>query len=84
MAGRTQINFRVDDDLLAAMKAHCDESGISQTDFLIGAIKGALGIEDIPAAVPKLEVIDERIDKKLAPVLAELKQLRESLGELAA
>ncbi len=84
MAGRTQINFRVDDDLLAAMKAHCDANGISQTDFLISAIKNELGIVDTLAAAPKMELIDERIDKRLAPVLAELEQLRAALGEQAA
>ncbi|HEY9596939.1 MAG TPA: hypothetical protein V6D33_04660 [Cyanophyceae cyanobacterium] len=88
MAGRTQINFRVDDELLTAIKAHCETQGVSQTDFVIGAIKNALGIQTPSSMEPNTEVIDERIDSRLAPVWAELAEIKlrlgSELGELTA
>ena len=40
---RTQINFRLDDELLAKIKSKCDKSGVSLTDFLTDAARRALG-----------------------------------------
>lgn len=67
---RTQINIRIDDDLIAAMKLRCDEQGVTQTDFIISAIKSALGMPiGLPSDVAALTAeVEERIAARIADV----------------
>ena len=65
MADRTQINFRIDNDLLDAVKAKCETDGVTQTDFIINAIKAALGITP---SIPESSELDKLIEAKLAPI----------------
>lgn len=95
---RTQINFRLDTELLAAIKAKCEESGVSITEFLTDAARSALGIERMERTTyPSPEVL-ESLTERLASVelnLAEClasrerierieKQVEAVLGETAA
>lgn len=66
---RTQINIRIDDDLIAAMKLRCDEQGATQTDFIISAIKSALGMPiGLPGDVTLPAEVEERIAARIADV----------------
>jgi len=74
MAERTQINFRIDNTLLAAIKEKCDRDNITQTDFITNALKAALGLPTInyTPSIPtgdSLESLTTRIaelEKRLA------------------
>lgn len=95
---RTQINFRLDTELLAAIKAKCEESGVSITDFLTDAARSALGIETMDRTTylspEALESLTERLasmELNLAECLASRekierieKQVEAVLGETAA
>jgi uncharacterized protein (DUF1778 family) len=65
MADRTQINFRIDNDLLEAVKEKCETEGVTQTDFIINAIKAALGIA---SSISESTDLDKLIEAKLAPI----------------
>jgi uncharacterized protein (DUF1778 family) len=71
MADRTQINFRIDNELLDAMKAKCETEGVTQTEFIINAIKAALGI--VPSISDPTE-LDKLIEAKLTPIERRLEQ----------
>jgi len=86
---RPQVNFRIDADLLAAIKAKSAEQGISVTDLFINAAKTALGVEtmDHPtlSSLGDLERLVDRIDNmenRLGTRLAELEA--QQSGELVA
>lgn len=95
---RTQINFRLDTELLAAIKAKCEESGVSVTDFLTEAARTALGIERMDRTTTlnpeALESLTERlasVELNLAECLASRERIEriearveEVLGETAA
>ena len=79
---RTQINFRVDTELLAAIKAKCEGSGTTVTDFLTDAARSALGIETMErTTAPSSEVlagIIERIatlEKRLNSCIADREEV---------
>lgn len=95
---RTQINFRLDTELLTAIKAKCEASGISITEFLTDAARTALGIETIERTTypskDALESLTERlvsVESRLAECLASRERIEriesrveEVLGEIAA
>lgn len=89
MTERTQVNFRIDIDLLTAIKQKCEIEGISTTDFFRNAAKTALGIETIDCTTlpssDALESFTERIEdleQRLAERIAALEA--QQLGELVA
>lgn len=89
MAERTQVNFRIDTDLLTAIKQKCEAEGISTTDFFINAAKTALGIETMDrTTLPSLDALEslgerlEELEKRLAERIAALEA--QQLGELVA
>ena len=95
---RTQINFRLDTELLAAIKAKCEASGISITEFLTDAARSALGIERMErTTAPSSEVLESLtvrlaiVEERLAHSLASSERIKriesrveEVLGETAA
>jgi uncharacterized protein (DUF4415 family) len=70
-ADRTQINFRIDNDLLDAVKAKCEVGELTQTEFIVNAIKAALGM---PSAATDSADLDKLIEAKLAPIEQRLEQ----------
>ena len=95
---RTQINFRLVTELLAAIKAHCEADGISVTEFLSDAARTALGIETIerttalsPDALESLAARLASVESRLADNLASKERIEriesrveEVLGECSA
>lgn len=87
MADRTQINIRIDNELVEAMKARCEEEGSTQTLFIIAAIRMALGM---PPSAPSVldmteldKLIEEKLETRLSPILERLSNLeeRQQLGK---
>jgi antitoxin component of RelBE/YafQ-DinJ toxin-antitoxin module len=77
---RTQINFRIDNDLLDAVKAKCEVEGLTQTEFIVNSIKAALGM---PAVAADSIELDKLIEAKLAPIEQRLEQrLSERIANL--
>ena len=74
---RTQINFRVDTELLAAIKAKCEASGITVTDFLADAARTALGIE----TMERTNYLNSEV---LAGLIARIANLENRLGSRIA
>lgn len=66
MPGRSQINFRIDAELLANIKQSCEIKGITLTDFITNACKLALEIEPAQLSPETIEVINLQIEKYLA------------------
>ena len=95
---RTQINFRLDTELLAAIKAKCEADGISITEFLTDAARTALGIETMERATYPSSGVLESLTKRLADMDERLNEclasrerieqiglrVEEVLGEIAA
>lgn len=95
---RTQINFRLDTELLAGIKAKCEADGISITEFLTDAARRALGIETMNRTThPNSEVLESltqrlaSVELRLAESLASRERIEyiesrmeEVLGEIAA
>lgn len=66
MPGRSQINFRIDTELLANIKHTCELKGITVTEFITNACKVALEIEPAKLSAETIEVINLQIEKYLA------------------
>lgn len=55
---RPQLNFRLDADLLTAIKAKCEADGITITDFIVNACRSALGIETMEPTYPSSDALE--------------------------
>jgi hypothetical protein len=88
MTDRTQINFRIENDLLAAIKTKCEEQKITQTNFITNAIKAMLGIETPEDTSVGTELIHElrmqlaETEHRLSERISQLET--QYLGELIA
>ena len=89
---RTQINFRLDDELLAKIKSKCDKSGVSLTDFLTDAARRALGHrmadrypdpDVLSGIIERIDNVEKRLDNRIADaaVVGLEQQVEELLGE---
>jgi uncharacterized protein (DUF1778 family) len=74
MPGRSQINFRIDAELLANIKQSCELKGITLTDFITNACKIALEIEPAKLSTETVEVINLQVEKYLASKLASIEE----------
>ncbi len=81
MAERTQINFRVDNTLLNAIRDHCEAEGITQTEFITNALRSALGITSNGSDATQ---IYEIVAAQVEPIQEELAKLRVVVGESRA
>lgn len=96
MSERTQVNFRIDTELLTAIKQKCSELGCSTSEFFINAAKAALGMKTMErtnlsnseaflSLTTRLVEVENRLVDSLASKerLAELeKQLTEALKNI--
>ena len=67
---KSQINFRLPDTLIAALKDQAESSGITSTELAIRLLEAGLGL-------PSLDyVVDEsRIEERIAPLREQVTQL---------
>lgn len=71
---RPQLNFRLDAEMLAAIKAKSEAEGITLTDFIVNACRSALGIET-------MERTDYPSSDALENLAARLANVESSLAE---
>jgi hypothetical protein len=76
MTERTQINFRIENTLLAAIRDRCEAEDITQTDFITNALKMALGMPRNLTAYPTQDALE-----RLASRLAEIEQYQTKLDK---
>lgn len=77
MADRTQINIRIDNELVEAIKARCEEENSTQTEFIVAAIRNALGM---PSSTDSTD-LNELVDAKLAALEQRLSERIAALEE---
>lgn len=84
---KTQLaTFRIEPELWEAFKAQARKNGRTAsdvlTDFVQTYVEGGSAITS--TVTVQLDNLDFRIDEKIAPIKAELAELRAQLGEFAA
>ncbi len=84
---RIQVNFRLDENLLAAIQSRCQSDKLSQSQFIIQALKIALDNENSPPSKQReaklsVELRLNQVEISLAESLAREQQLSEQLAAL--
>lgn len=69
---RPQLNFRLDAEMLAAIKAKSEAEGITLTDFIVNACRRALGIETMERTTHPSSDALENLVARLANVESSL------------
>lgn len=70
---KSQINFRLPDTLIAALKARAEAEGVTSTELATRLLEVGLGLPS-PELVSNHPPIEERITSQLAPLQARLDQ----------
>lgn len=83
---KTQLaTFRVEPELWEAFKTQARKNGRTATDVLIDFVQTYVeGGAITSTETIQLDNLETRIDEKIAPIKAELAELRAQLGEFAA
>lgn len=81
---KSQINFRLPNILIAALKDRAELEGITSTELVIHLLEAELGLPSSEKVANDESRIDERIASALAPLQERLVALETSLGELSA
>jgi TolA-binding protein len=77
---KSQINFRLPDSLIAALKDRASEEGITSTELAIRLLEAGLGLPSSEFANDELR-IEECIAMALAPLQSQITQLQERIEE---
>ncbi len=85
---KTQLaTFRVEPELWKAFKIQARKNGKTASDVLTDFVQSYVTSEDVIAltkTAQQIDNLDSRIDEKIAPIRAELAELKAQLGEFAA
>jgi uncharacterized protein (DUF1778 family) len=84
---RMQVNFRLEEDLLSAIKHKCRTDNISLTEFMIQAVKKALDKDvstpnEFQQVILSFSIRLSLVESCLAQTLAKQKSLLEKLASL--
>ena len=77
---KSQINFRLPDSLITALKDRANSEGITSTELAIRLLEAGLGLPSSEFANDKLR-IEECISIALAPLQSQVTQLQERIEE---
>jgi hypothetical protein len=83
---KTQLaTFRVEPELWKAFKIQARKNGKTASDVLTDFVQNYVTSgEAIASGTIQIDNLDSRIDEKIAPIRAELAELKAQLGEFAA
>ena len=81
---KSQINFRLPDILIAALKDRAESEGLTSTELAIQLLEAGLGLPSSEKVANDKSRIEESIATQLAPLQERLVALETSLGELSA
>lgn len=77
---KSQINFRLPDSLIAALKDRASSEGITSTELAIRLLEAGLGLPSSEFANDELR-IEKCISIALAPLQSQVTQLQERIEE---
>jgi len=77
--GYKLASYKLPEDLIERLKAEAEKRGTSQTALLVAGLRYVLGID--LSAVATVPDIDQRIDSAIAPIVAQVEELKASLGK---
>lgn len=80
---KSQINFRLPDTLIAALKEQANSEGITSTELLVRLLEAGLGMPSTEFSIDELG-IEERIESRIAPLKEQVTQLNECIEERIA
>lgn len=81
---KSQVNFRLPEPLIAALKDRAQAEGVTSTELAIRLLEAGLGLpsSELPGDAPRIE---QRIANQLAPLQAQLEQcIEERIASLLA
>jgi hypothetical protein len=81
---KSQINFRLPDILIAALKNRAESEGLTSTELAIRLLKAGLGLPSSEKVATDESRIEERIATQLAPLQEQVTQLQERIEERIA
>lgn len=71
---KSQVNFRLPDTLIAALKEQAASEGITSTELAIRLLEAGLGLPSSDSVVDELR-IEQRIESRIAPLREQVTQL---------
>lgn len=77
--GYKLASYKLPEDLIETLKAEAEKRETSQTALLIKGLEYVLGIA--PDTVVDVPDIDQRIEDAIAPLTAQLEEVKASLGK---
>jgi TolA-binding protein len=80
---KSQVNFRLPDTLIAALKDQAELAGITSTEMAIRLLEAGLGLSSTEEASDSSR-IEERIEERIAPLKEQFNQLNERIEERIA
>lgn len=78
---KSQINFRLPDSLITALKDRALAEGITSTELAIRLLETGLGLPSKELVASNESRIDERIVDALAPLQEQVTQLQERIED---
>ncbi|WP_373529111.1 hypothetical protein [Nostoc sp.] len=75
---KSQINFRLPDTLIAALKDQAESEGITSTELAIRLLEAGLGLPSSDYAIDDSR-IEKRIESRIAPLREQVTQLNQCI-----
>jgi hypothetical protein len=75
---KSQVNFRLPDTLIAALKDQAESEGITSTEMTIRLLEAGLGLSTTDAAIDESR-IEQRIEERIAPLKEQFNQLNQCI-----
>jgi hypothetical protein len=76
---KSQVNFRLPDTLIAALKDQAESLGITSTELAIRLLEAGLGLPQLLANPNDDSRIEERIEQRIAPLREQVTQLNQCI-----
>lgn len=76
---KSQINFRLPDTLIAALKDQASSEGITSTELLVRLLEAGLGLPSKELVATDESRIEERIEQGIAPLKEQVIQLNQCI-----
>lgn len=80
---KSQINFRLPDTLIAALKDRAETEGITSTELAIRLLEQSLGLPSTEFSHDESR-IEQRIEERIAPLKEQFNQLNERIEKRIA
>ncbi len=75
---KSQINFRLPDTLIAALKDQASSEGITSTELAVRLLEAGLGLPSSDYVTDESR-IEERIEQRIAPLREQVTQLNQCI-----